>query len=96
MYCLQVQETQFYGLTVRKNESVGVIGVVCPETCPLLGFVSLMAPAVARGNAVVMVPSERWPLAGLAFHQVGVCGLIGGVICGRFRVCVCVVSVLPK
>jgi len=66
----EVQETQFYGLTVRKNESVGVIGVVCPETCPLLGFVSLMAPAVARGNAVVMVPSERWPLAGLAFHQI--------------------------
>ena len=45
------------------NEPIGVMGIACPEPYPLLGFVSLVAPAVAIGNTVVAVPSEAWPLA---------------------------------
>ncbi len=36
---------------------------------PLLGFVSLVAPLIAMGNRVVVVPSERHPLAATDFYQ---------------------------
>jgi aldehyde dehydrogenase (NAD+) len=35
-----------------------------------LAFVSLMAPAIARGNTVVMLPSEKHPLSATDFYQV--------------------------
>ena len=54
-----VQETTLRGITVAINEPVGVIGIACPDEAPLLGFVSLMAPAIARGNTVVMIPSMQ-------------------------------------
>ena len=65
-----VQETSFYGATVKINEPVGVIGISCPEEYPLLGFVSLFAPAVVRGNTVVIVPSEKYPLSATDLYQV--------------------------
>ncbi|MBN2388208.1 MAG: aldehyde dehydrogenase family protein [Anaerolineales bacterium] len=65
-----VQETTLRGITVAVNEPVGVIGIACPEAYPLLGFVSLMAPAIARGNTVVMVPSQKYPLSVTDFYQV--------------------------
>jgi aldehyde dehydrogenase (NAD+) len=43
---------------------------VCPDTPALLGFVSLVAPAIAMGNAVVVVPSEPHPLAATDCYQV--------------------------
>jgi aldehyde dehydrogenase (NAD+) len=52
------------------HEPIGVIGVACPEPFPLLGLVSLVAPAVATGNAVVVVPSETYPLAATDFYSV--------------------------
>ena len=58
-----VQETTLRGITVAVNEPVGVIGIACPDEYPLLGFVSLMAPAIARGNTVVMIPSQKYPLS---------------------------------
>ena len=67
-YC--VKETTLYGATVKINEPVGVIGIACPDDYPLLGFVSLFAPAVVRGNAVVIVPSEKYPLLALDLYQV--------------------------
>ena len=45
-------------------------GIACPDAAPLLGFVSLVAPALATGNAVVVVPSEVHPLAATDFYQV--------------------------
>ena len=48
----------------------GPIGICCPDECPLLGFVSLFAPAVVRGNTIVIVPSEKYPLAALDLYQV--------------------------
>ena len=56
-----VQETTLRGITVAVNEPIGVIGIACPDEYPLLGFVSLMAPAIARGNTVVMIPSQKHP-----------------------------------
>jgi len=65
-----VQETTLYGVTNQINEPIGVIGIVCPDDFPLLGLVSLMMPAVVRGNAVVVVPSERHPLCATDLYQV--------------------------
>lgn len=65
-----VQETTLRGVTVAINEPIGVIGIACPDEFPLLGFVSLMAPAIARGNTVVMIPSPKHPLSAVDFYQV--------------------------
>ncbi len=59
-----------HGITVALNEPVGVIGVICPNEAPLLGFISLVAPALALGNRVVAVPSEAYPLAATDLYQV--------------------------
>ncbi len=66
----EVQETTLHGITVAINEPLGVLGIACPDEYPLLGFVSLMAPAIARGNTVVMIPSEQYPLSATDFYQV--------------------------
>ena len=55
---------------MKVHEPVGVVGIVCPDERPLLAFVSLFAPAVVRGNAVVIVPSEKYPLLALDLYQV--------------------------
>jgi len=57
-------------VTIAMNEPVGVMGLVCPDEAPLLGFVSLVAPAVAMGNRVIAVPSEPYPLSATDFYQV--------------------------
>jgi aldehyde dehydrogenase (NAD+) len=65
-----VQETTLRGITVGVNEPIGVVGIACPDEYPLLGFISLMAPAIARGNTVVMIPSQKYPLSATDFYQV--------------------------
>ncbi|MFC2065302.1 aldehyde dehydrogenase family protein, partial [Chloroflexota bacterium] len=65
-----VQETTLHGITVAVNEPVGVIGIACPDEFPLLGFISLVAPAIARGNTVVAIPSEKYPLSATDLYQV--------------------------
>ncbi len=65
-----VQETPLRGVTLGLHEPVGVIGIACPDDAPLLAFVSLFAPAIARGNTVVVIPSERFPLSATDFYQV--------------------------
>ena len=69
------------GITVALNEAIGVIGIVCPNEAPLLGFISLVAPAIALGNRVVVVPSEAHPLSALDLYQVfDTSDLPGGVV----------------
>ncbi|MEE8272418.1 MAG: aldehyde dehydrogenase family protein, partial [Alphaproteobacteria bacterium] len=58
------------GVSLAMHEPVGIVGVACPDEAPLLGLVSLVAPAVAMGNRVVAVPSEAHPLAATDFYQV--------------------------
>ncbi|XP_013784371.1 aldehyde dehydrogenase family 16 member A1-like [Limulus polyphemus] len=65
-----VQETQLYGMVITSQEAVGIIGIICPEECPLLAFVTLVASAIARGNSVIVVPNEKQPLAALDMYQV--------------------------
>jgi len=66
----EVKETTLRGLTMALHEPLGVIGIGAPDESPLLGLVSLIAPAVARGCAVVVVPSERGSLVAADLYQV--------------------------
>src|SRR3989440_1940854 len=45
-----VHHTPIRGVTLAMNEPVGVLGIAAPNEFPLLGFVSLVAPAIAVGN----------------------------------------------
>ncbi|MGH7577519.1 MAG: aldehyde dehydrogenase family protein, partial [Longimicrobiales bacterium] len=82
-----VHHTPFRNVTLAMPEPIGVIGVVCADDAPLLGFVSAIMPAVALGNTVVAVPSQTAPLPATDFYQVfdssdvpaGVINLVTGV-----------------
>ncbi len=65
-----VQETTLRGLVAALHEPVGVIGMACPDEAPLLAFLSLVAPAISRGNTVVCIPSARYPLCATDLYQV--------------------------
>jgi aldehyde dehydrogenase (NAD+) len=77
----QVHHTPFRNVTLAMPEPIGVMGVVCPESWPLLGFLSAVLPPVAMGNTVVAVPSETAPLAAIELYQVlDTSDVPGGVI----------------
>ena len=65
-----VHSVPLRGVTLAMNEPIGALALVCPSTHPLLGFVSLVAPAIAMGNTAVVIPSELYPLAATDFYQV--------------------------
>src|SRR5690349_22393522 len=65
-----VHHTPIRGVTLAMNEPVGVLGIAAPDEFALLGFVSLLAPAIAVGNTVIVVPSEPNPIAAAEFHTV--------------------------
>ena len=65
-----VHNVPIRGVAIAMNEPIGVMGIGCPETNPLLGFVSLVAPAIATGNTVIAIPSEAHPLAATDFYSV--------------------------
>jgi aldehyde dehydrogenase (NAD+) len=65
-----VHDPSIRGVALAMHEPMGVIGIVAPDESPLLGFLSLVAPAIAMGNAVVAIPSERWPLAATDLYSV--------------------------
>jgi acyl-CoA reductase-like NAD-dependent aldehyde dehydrogenase len=68
-------------LSFTTPEPTGVVGVVAPEEPELLGLVGAIAPALAAGNAVVAICSQRWPLAGLDLGEVlAVSDFPGGVV----------------
>ncbi len=66
----RVHHTPFRNVTLAMPEPLGVIGVVCPEEAPLLGFLSTVLPGLALGNAVVAVPSVRGALIATDLYQV--------------------------
>ena len=57
-------------VTLAFNEPHGVMGVVCPTLFPLLSMISLVMPALAMGNRIVVVPSQPSPLSVTDFYQV--------------------------
>lgn len=82
-----VHSVPMRGVAMAMNEPVGLMGIICPNDAPLLGMVSLMAPAMAMGNRMVIVPSEMHPLAATDLYQVletsdvpgGVVNIVTGV-----------------
>jgi aldehyde dehydrogenase (NAD+) len=83
----QVHQVPLRGVALAMNEPIGVMGLAAPDELPLLGLISLIGPAIAVGNTVVAVPSERAPLAATDFYQVletsdlpaGVVNIVTGV-----------------
>ena len=65
-----IQETTLRGLVTAIHEPIGVIGIACPDEHPLLAFVSLLAPAISRGNTIVCIPSPVYPLSATDLYQV--------------------------
>ncbi|MES2524864.1 MAG: aldehyde dehydrogenase family protein [Gemmatimonadota bacterium] len=65
-----VHDVPLRGVALAMHEPIGVVGVTCPDPYPLLGLVSLVSPLLACGNRVVVVPSERYPLAATDFYSV--------------------------
>lgn len=59
----------FFNLSVP--EPTGVVAVIAPQTgSSLLGFVRAVAPVLVSGNTVVVIPSEKAPLAALSLGEV--------------------------
>ncbi len=68
-------------VTLAMKEAVGTIAILAPDDAPLLGLLSLILPAIAMGNAVVAVPSERCATLMSDLYQVfDTSDLPGGVI----------------
>ncbi|WP_233152943.1 aldehyde dehydrogenase family protein [Motiliproteus sp. MSK22-1] len=65
-----VHSVPMRGVALAMHEANGVMAVVCSDQEPLLGFISLIAPAIAMGNRVVAVPSQTHPLSALDFYQI--------------------------
>jgi aldehyde dehydrogenase (NAD+) len=64
-----VHNPPFRNIAIAMNEALGTIGIICPTEAPLLGFLSLVLPALAMGNTVVAVPSETYPLITADLYQ---------------------------
>ena len=63
------------------TEPVGVVGVLAPEDHPLLALVSLLAPAIACGNAVVALASSAQPYPAILLGEMlATSDLPGGVV----------------
>lgn len=51
-------------------EPTGVVGVLSDENSSLIGLVSLIAPAIAGGNTVIVLASQRLPLCAVTLAEV--------------------------
>ncbi|MFZ3341495.1 MAG: aldehyde dehydrogenase family protein [Terriglobales bacterium] len=65
-----VHNPPFRNIAIAMNEAIGTVGVICPREAPLLGFISVVMPALAMGNTVIAVPSEAYPLIAGDLYQV--------------------------
>ncbi len=66
----RVHATRARHVTLAMPEPWGTVAISCPDEAPLLAFVSLVLPAIAMGNRVVVTPSPPHPLAATDFYQV--------------------------
>ena len=51
-------------------EPTGVISIIAPKNSYLLGFISVIVPALVGGNTVVVLASEDNPLCAISFSEV--------------------------
>ncbi|NND32069.1 MAG: aldehyde dehydrogenase family protein [Saprospiraceae bacterium] len=66
----RVHHTIHRNVTLAMPEALGVMGVICPDESPLLGFISTVIPAITMGNNVVVIPSEKFPFSATDFYQI--------------------------
>jgi acyl-CoA reductase-like NAD-dependent aldehyde dehydrogenase len=68
-------------------EATGIVGIICPDTPPLLPLVTMLATAVLSGNTTVILASEEFPLPAITFAEIlatsdlpaGVVNILSGV-----------------
>jgi aldehyde dehydrogenase (NAD+) len=71
--------TRHFNFTV--TEPMGVVGVIAPDSPPLLGLLSMVAPVIASGNTVVALASERFPYPAILLGEMlATSDLPGGVV----------------
>jgi aldehyde dehydrogenase (NAD+) len=76
-----VHNPPFRNVSLAMKEPIGTVGIVCPADTPLLGFLSLVMPAISMGNTVIAIPSERYPLiTGDLYQLFETSDLPGGVV----------------
>ncbi len=76
-----VHNPPFRNVAIAMNEAIGTVGIICPREAPLLGFLSLVMPALAMGNTVIAVPSEAYPLiTGDLYQLLDTSDLPGGAV----------------
>jgi len=76
-----VHNPPFRNVALAMKEPVGTVGILCPADAPLLGFLSLVMPAICAGNTVIAIPSEKYPLMTGDLYQVfDTSDLPGGVV----------------
>ncbi len=62
-------------------EPTGVVCTIAPDEPSLLGLVSVIAPAIAGGNSVIALASEKYPLPSITFSEIlATSDLPGGVV----------------
>lgn len=62
-------------------EPTGVVALVAPQDTALVGFVSVVAPALVTGNSVVVIASEKHPLSAISLAEVlATSDVPGGVV----------------
>ena len=60
--------TPHYNFSVP--EPMGVVSIIAPKDSYLLGFISVILPAVIGGNTVVVLAAEDNPLCAISFSEV--------------------------
>ena len=76
-----VHNPPFRNVSLAMKEPIGTVGILCPPDTPLLGFLSLVMPAICTGNTVIAIPSEKYPLITGDLYQVfETSDLPGGVV----------------
>ncbi len=65
-----VHSVPIRGVAIAMNEPIGVMGLAADDRNPLLGVISVVAPAIATGNTTVVIPSQMHPLAATDFYSV--------------------------
>ena len=76
-----VHNPPFRNVALAMKEPIGTLGILCPADTPLLGFLSLVMPAICVGNTVIAIPSEKYPLITGDLYQVWeTSDLPGGVV----------------
>ena len=82
-----VHSAPYRGVTMALPEPLGVLAQIAPENSPLISTISLIAPAIAMGNCIVFVPSQKFASVALELVQTfetsdvpaGVINIVSGI-----------------